>query len=270
VAQLEARLGGQAVYDIDRGFTVTADANLPLTHRFGVSGINADGSMTWVTAQSWIDALNASNYLGFNDWRLPSGRADGGNYCTQMPECSNGELYHLWLELGGSSVGAGDITGSTDPDLALFFNFPNEYYKFYWEGTLNTRGRAWAYSFGQTSGTRHRVYDRAKAGFIFVWPVRDGDVVLETAGDSGFHNPQDDSEYSWLAQSGVDGFQVSRSSEARFDFDCSSWQTPSLMIHDADTPAAGTVLFYLNRPQSPDPGSWGHGSSGGTRTGNCL
>ncbi len=31
----------------------------------------AGGNMTWFEAQDWIASLNDTNYLGFNDWRLP-------------------------------------------------------------------------------------------------------------------------------------------------------------------------------------------------------
>jgi hypothetical protein len=62
-AALESRLGGQAVYDTDLNITWLADSNLAASNTFGVSGINADGSMTWDTAQTWIGAMNAANYL---------------------------------------------------------------------------------------------------------------------------------------------------------------------------------------------------------------
>ena len=70
-AALESRLGGQAYYDTGLDVTWVANANLAATNAFGVSGIQSDGSMNWSTAQSWIAAMNAANYLGANDWRLP-------------------------------------------------------------------------------------------------------------------------------------------------------------------------------------------------------
>lgn len=274
-AQLIPRLDGQAVYDADRDFTVLANANLPLTERFGIAGINLDGSMSWRTALTWIDALNGANYLGYNDWRLPDGRDDGTgvSYCHAPADCADGELRHLWVELGGPDVdgGAGDITDSTDPDLALFYNFPNEYYKFYWEKTTSSRGRSWAYKFGRGGGTRHRVYDRDKATFIFVWPVRDGDVgPREIVGDAGFHNPADSSDYSWPVQEGVATCEVSRSDTPEFFGGCQRWETSDTRISDLDTPASGQAFFYLTRPLTPTAGGWGRRSDHTDRQGSCL
>ena len=35
-------------------------------------GETAEKKMNWLEAQCWIDSLNESKYLGFNDWRLPT------------------------------------------------------------------------------------------------------------------------------------------------------------------------------------------------------
>lgn len=68
---LSSRLSGAAFYDPALDATFLADANLPATLPLGVPGIDADGSMSWTRANSWVLALNAANYLGHNDWRLP-------------------------------------------------------------------------------------------------------------------------------------------------------------------------------------------------------
>lgn len=82
-AEFQVRLGGQAVYDTDRKITWLADTNLAKTNTFGVSGIETSegfytgnssnvGNMTFATAVNWLGALNAADYLGFSDWRLPT------------------------------------------------------------------------------------------------------------------------------------------------------------------------------------------------------
>ena len=71
-AALTSALGGQVVNDTDRNIVWLANANLADTNSFGVSGINANGTMSWFTAQNWIGAMNTANYLGYNDWRLPT------------------------------------------------------------------------------------------------------------------------------------------------------------------------------------------------------
>src|SRR5580692_4334162 len=73
-AALLASPDGQTVYDTARDVTWLADANLPAAQSFGVSGINPDGSMGWTTAQEWVAAMNAANYLGTNKWALPATR----------------------------------------------------------------------------------------------------------------------------------------------------------------------------------------------------
>jgi hypothetical protein len=49
-AALLSRASGQAYYDTVLNITWIADANLADTNAFGVTGINANGSMTWAKA----------------------------------------------------------------------------------------------------------------------------------------------------------------------------------------------------------------------------
>ncbi len=119
-AALTSALGGQVVNDTDLNITWLANANLAASNTFGVSGINAAGWMSWDTAQSWIGAMNAANYLGFNDWRLPttlqpdascSYQASGyvGNY-----NCTGSEMGHLFYNELGGTAGSSILT-SSDP-----------------------------------------------------------------------------------------------------------------------------------------------------------
>jgi hypothetical protein len=61
--------GDGLIYDDELNITWLQDANLAATSTFGVGGIT-DGKMTWETANAWVAAMNAANYLGYNDWRL--------------------------------------------------------------------------------------------------------------------------------------------------------------------------------------------------------
>jgi PEP-CTERM motif len=77
------RVGFEAWYDDQLDITWMADANLGATQSFGVSGIGvpflgSTGGMTADTAAAWIAAMNAANYLGFGDWRLPHARPLNG------------------------------------------------------------------------------------------------------------------------------------------------------------------------------------------------
>jgi hypothetical protein len=91
-AALVSELGGEVVYDTDYNITWLANANLAASNTFGVSGINADGTMNWDTAQSWITAMNTANYLGLNDWRLPTAiNKDGSGPCQSNFSINHGE-----------------------------------------------------------------------------------------------------------------------------------------------------------------------------------
>ena len=64
----------EAYYDTVLNITWLANDNLAQTNKFGVSGINVNGAMTWDKAIEWIAAMNASGgtgYFGYNNWRLP-------------------------------------------------------------------------------------------------------------------------------------------------------------------------------------------------------
>lgn len=92
----------------------------------------------------------------------------------------------------------------------------------------------------------------------------------ETTGDSGFHNPADKAEYSWPAQSGATGYQVERSTSPEFSAGCTRWDTAGSSIRDDLNPALGVTWYYLNRPLTPNSGSWGLNSAGTERLGTCL
>jgi hypothetical protein len=62
-ASLVTSEDGETVYDTVNDVTWLANANLAQTKSFGIGGINPDGSMSWTTAQEWIAAMNAANYL---------------------------------------------------------------------------------------------------------------------------------------------------------------------------------------------------------------
>ena len=203
-ATLFSRLGGQAVYDSDLDITWIANANLAITNQFGLSlsgAVNDDtpntigstGRMTWNNAQAWIAGMNAANYLGFNDWRLPTtssidpscsnqdtdfGYSDGDN-------CTGSEMGHLFYnELGGSA--GQSIATSGDPDLALFSNIQTSLpaNNPYWSSEATFYNQpiptsAWDFFF--IAGSQGL---GSKTNNIFAWPVRSGDALpTDTDGD---------------------------------------------------------------------------------------
>lgn len=97
-------LGNGTVFDSDQGLVWLADANLAASETFGVTDIPGHpvfgipaiaGAMSWDTAQTWIAAMNAANYKGYSNWRLPT----VGPACPFS--CKGGEWTHWYEELGG-------------------------------------------------------------------------------------------------------------------------------------------------------------------------
>jgi Protein of unknown function (DUF1566) len=151
-ASLVASEDGEAVYDTANDVTWLANANLAQTKSFGVSGINPDGSMSWTTAQEWIAAMNAANYLGSRHWSLPASKLPDDT-CSQMPkaaafgyDCVGSQMGYLYYhELGG--VKGSTIQLQHDASYRLFNNFQPY---LYWSSTLWTRvpNSAFSFSFG--------------------------------------------------------------------------------------------------------------------------
>ncbi|MBI5659549.1 MAG: DUF1566 domain-containing protein [Nitrosomonadales bacterium] len=183
-AALELTLGGQGVYDTDLNVTWLADANLAASNTFGVSGIGTGGYMTWYAAQSWIAGMNASNYLGFSDWRLPTTLQPDATCSIQAGgvsfgyNCTGSEIGHLFYnELGG--VAGLSITTTHNANYGLFQNIQSY---LYWSGTeLGTvtnyaliPGNDGAWFFSTVTGVQY-AYNRNY--YLFAMAVRPGQVA---------------------------------------------------------------------------------------------
>ena len=196
--------GGGLIYDDVLNITWLQNANLAATNTFGVSGINADGTMSWNTAQAWITAMNTAAYLGFSKWRLPTTPDKGGpfvfgwngvqpytyNYGYNMTTSEMG--YMFYVNLGNVGLRPTDYNGGSVPDrlpgtfglinVGPFQNFgqpfPNTLAIPYWSGTqsVNQPTAAWYFDF---------YYGNLNPGDIcgpldnrfYAWAVRDGDVA---------------------------------------------------------------------------------------------
>ncbi|MFZ1547008.1 MAG: DUF1566 domain-containing protein, partial [Candidatus Nitrotoga sp.] len=158
-AALVSALSGQVVNDTDLNIIWLANGNLAATETFGVNGIALDGTMSWQTAQLWIAAMNTANYLGYNDWRLPTTTDTCTSGCSfsfsgtvlgfNNPNTS--EMSHLYhTELGNKGYydasGVGPLAGMGLVNTGSFSNLQPH---LYWSGTeyvLDT-GYAWDFAF---------------------------------------------------------------------------------------------------------------------------
>jgi len=161
------------VTDDDFGIMWLADANLAATETFGVSGINTNGQMTWETAKNWIVGMNTSNYLGYSNWRLPTAFNQDGSGPDSFFNNTDSEMGHLfYIELSGTAMSDPfvftPISGSGDPDLALFANLQDW---FYWSGDRQIGGpgdNIWIFDFnrGLQGGS-------SESGNYYAFAVRD-------------------------------------------------------------------------------------------------
>ncbi len=191
-AALVSALGGKVVNDTDFNITWLANANLAATNTFGLAyGVNygndsygtpsiidGDGLMTWGGAQKCIAAMNAANYLGYNDWRLPTTlQPDAScdfqsNGISTGPNCTGSEMGHLfYTELG--SVAGQNITTAHNANYSLFNNVQSDNY---WSGTeYAPNPAAFAWDFNTDGNTQYGDY---KGDYFNALAVRPGQVAV--------------------------------------------------------------------------------------------
>jgi hypothetical protein len=103
------------------------------------------GAVTWQHALDYVAKLNAENYLGHKDWRLPNFKELGSIVNSAQPNTAE------WLNSQGfTNVQAGD---------------------FYWSSTSYTNDAVRAWAVDMTFGNERYIN---KASSNFVWPVRGG------------------------------------------------------------------------------------------------
>lgn len=139
-----------------------------------------DGKMSWDDAVAWIARLNSSNYLGYNDWRLPNTLIPDSSCSGGASDYCLGGEFEQWfhLELGNPNA-LNLINGACDFSLpnACFENagpFVNFRTDPYWSIEKVTVGKAWF--FEPYVGVRDSTNKIAE---YFVWPVRTGFLVAE-------------------------------------------------------------------------------------------
>ena len=145
---------GRTIYDRALNVTWVADANLAATEKFGVKGVNPNGSMSWHTSQNWIAAMNVAHYLGRSDWRLPKTLQPDDSCSIITPKlkqgsgynCTRSEMGELFYTELGSQAGS-SLERTHNRYMDLFHNF-QQY--LYWSEADPEQSRvgAWTFSFG--------------------------------------------------------------------------------------------------------------------------
>lgn len=169
-ANLISALGGKVVNDTDLNVTWLADANYAKTSGYDYS----DGQMDWFQATGWIASLNAANYLGYHDWRLPT---------TLQPDASCQFQTTSLFGYGGIPSSHGyNCTGSEMGHLFYKeLDRPNKFTNFqagnYWSSTTWAADSlsAWDFNFG--AGGYQGPNDKFKNYRMSALAVRTGQVV---------------------------------------------------------------------------------------------
>lgn len=156
------------VTNTTRGTMWLQDANLAASSAFGVSGIGSPsntGGMDWATANLWIAGLNAANYAGHNDWRLPTARnPDGTLTCIGLAadkaNCEATEFGQLYYD----ELANGLFTGFVND--GPFTITPNT-----WWTSESLPGGLLPAALGFQNGTNFTFTSNSKD--LSVWAVRD-------------------------------------------------------------------------------------------------
>jgi len=137
-----------ALISADGGLVVDdPDANLMWSSN--VAGVLASPS----AAQTWISGLNASDYGGYNDWRLPTTVDSYPASAGTNPDQSSSEMAHLFYgELG--QISGSQITAVHSADYSLFSGLSDNVF---WSGTVYSANPAYQWAFDPNNGSQYYV-----------------------------------------------------------------------------------------------------------------
>ena len=222
---------GETVYDVGNSVTWLADANLAgktlpdgTNFRFGLPlcdisdtepvdpCVNAIGTMNYASAEAWVGAMNAANYLGHSDWQLPTTPKRDGNCPLKGPNGNNfgfscdssalGYLYYTALGFKAPKT----VVPIPDGTVGPFSNFQPY---FYWSqssggGSLPANTAVFSFNSGAQGGA-------TTGNFMYALPMITGDPFeTPTPGGTKLHvNPGGQTVYdpgtkiTWLANANL-------------------------------------------------------------------
>lgn len=178
---------GLTVYDTVHDVTWLADFNLPASNHFGVPlcdgshatpCVNASGSMNWASAEAWIAGMQASHYLGREDWRIPTtpptdlgcGKKGphGNSFGFGCSASALGSLYYTALGLQAPDTAVPIPPNSVGP----FINFQPY---LYW--SQSSRGGGGFATFSFNTGFHGA---NTAPNFLYVLPMFEGQIPTLT------------------------------------------------------------------------------------------
>ncbi len=149
---------GAVVYDANQGVCWLADANLagnaevraklglPAVNPITGDGVNPDGTMDYVTAVAFVEALNAYNngqgFMGHNNWQLPTNPAVDAT-CSSFNNdnfgvlCTGGALGNLY-NVGLAEIYPASVVPHFFDVVWPFFNLQPG---LYWAADANSGGQ---------------------------------------------------------------------------------------------------------------------------------
>jgi hypothetical protein len=257
-AQLIPTTDGTMVYDSANGVTWLANANLAATNRFGLAAckgpgpqpcVYPSGLMQFQGATAWITAMNAANYLGHNNWQLPTTPISDGGCGKTGPQGNSfgfgctlsalGSLYYKTLALNAPNTAVPMPLTTVGP----FTNFQPYLYWTGSQGAAATDGNA-TLSFNSGFQGANTVYN-----FLYILPMIPGKLAGTPAATGGGLqvNPGGATVYdpvtnvTWLANANLAG-----SNTFGLPY-CTNPTTPAVCVNvDGSTTLAGATQFIAN------------------------
>jgi hypothetical protein len=253
--------GNGLIYDDVLDVTWAQDVNLAGSQSFDVSGIAADGTMNWYTAQAWIAAMNSAGgtgYLGFNDWRLPRVRPVNGTefvFFELDPDSRQTASY-----TGGADVGFNiSAPGSRFPGTVAS-EVPHVYYNslanlgnYSVNGTWIRTGSIWSWTVNAAGGftnpgpftnwgTPRAELDPPVQPYIWLdsrWPTPSGVTCVENPGAPVTGDQVFDGCTAWVFNVAA-GFQAGAGAS---NFPASAWAVRDGDVSPIPEPASTTLLI---------------------------
>ena len=190
--------GNGLIYDDALDITWLQDANYAATQYAATSGAqgDADGAMTWSTAQAWAGGVD---YLGYTNWRLPTiGPLNGTSY--DLNSSNYGETDNSYNNIQATELG--HLFHESLGYLSKYFNWKYGSNSSSVFGASLQRDEYWSGS--ETSGVEAMYFDMSDGQQSYDLKTREFYALLVSDGDVAM-SPVPVPAAVWLFASGLMG-----------------------------------------------------------------